>query len=65
MTVNLSQLPDIIASWARKIIGWALLLFIALTVLRLFGLNLYPVPTLGWQELGIFLAGTAYAIRQL
>lgn len=65
MTVNLSQLPDIISAWVRKIIGWLLLLFIALTVLSLFGVSLYNVANIGWQELGVFLAGTAYALRNL
>lgn len=64
-TVNLADVAKIVWGYFKAAIGWALLVFIALTVLKLFGFQIINVATLGWQELGIFLAGTAYALKNL
>lgn len=64
-TVNLADVAKIVWGYFKAAIGWALLVFIALTVLKLFGFQIINVATLGWQEFGVFAAGTAYALRNL
>jgi hypothetical protein len=43
----------------------ALLGFIILTLLKFYGVNLVSIPSIGWQEFGVFVAGTAYALKSL
>ena len=51
--------------WLRTGCSLALGGFLALTLLKLYGFSFLSIPTIGWQELGVFVAGTAYAIRNL
>lgn len=52
-----------VTTWAKRFAGLGLLLFILLTIAKLFGFPTYlSIPTLGWQEFGVFVAGTAYAL---
>ena len=42
-----------------------LLIFITLTLLKLLGFNFFPVGSAGFQELGVFIAGAAFALSKL
>ena len=61
MTVD--QALNLAFKWLRLAASLALLVFILLTLAKLFGFQIIGVPSLGWQEFGIFVAGTAYALR--
>ena len=63
MTVD--QALAVVFKWLKIVCSLALLVFITLVLFKLFGFSLFPVPALGFQELGVFLAGTAYAIKAL
>lgn len=52
-------------TWLKRACNVGLLIFTALTVLKLFGVNAYPIASAGYQELGVFLAGTAFALSKL
>jgi hypothetical protein len=63
MTVD--QAIALVFKWLKTASSLALGVFIALTLAKLFGLQILAVPSLGWQEFGVMVAGTAYAIRSL
>jgi hypothetical protein len=57
------QVFSLITSWARRIASTALLIYLVLYIIKLFGFNLIPqIATFGPQETGILLAGLAYAL---
>lgn len=49
--------------WLKTASLLALYVFIALTLAKMFGFQILGVPSLGWQEFGVMVAGTAYALR--
>lgn len=52
-----------ISAWARRFASVGLAVFILLTIVKLFGFPTYlAIPQIGWQEFGIFVAGTAFAL---
>lgn len=51
--------------WLRLACSFALLAVIVLSLAQLFGLTLIRIPSIGWQEFGVFVAGTAYALKNL
>jgi hypothetical protein len=61
MTVD--QAVALVFKWLRLVASLALLIFIVLTLAKLVGLNIFPVPSLDWQAFGVFVAGTSYALR--
>lgn len=52
-------------AWLKRGAGLLLLAFVILTLLKLLGFAAYPVQSVGFQELGVFLAGTAFALSKL
>ena len=42
----------------------ALVVFILLSLAKLFGFNLWPVQSMGPQEFGVYVAGIAYALSR-
>jgi hypothetical protein len=57
------QVFSLITSWARRIASTALLVYLVIYIVKLFGFNLIPgLATFGPQETGILLAGLAYAL---
>ena len=63
MTVD--QALALVFKWLKTLSSLALGIFIALTLAKLFGLQVIAVPSIGYQELGVMVAGVAYAIRSL
>ena len=57
------QVFSLITSWARRVASTALLVYLVLYVVKLFGFNvMHGLTTFGPQETGILLAGLAYAL---
>jgi hypothetical protein len=63
MTVD--QVIALVFRYLRLIGSLALLTAIILTLAKLFGLVLFPIPAIGFQEFGVLAAGTAYALKNL
>lgn len=65
MKMTVDQVFALITSWSKKIATLALVLFLAITLLKVFGFTLpiLQVASMGWQELGVFAAGVSYALR--
>jgi len=63
MTVD--QALALVFKWLKLVCSLLLGVFLALTLLKLYGVSLASVPSIGWQEFGVFVAGTAYAIKAL
>lgn len=60
----LMQVINLIRTWAKRIASLGLAVFVLLVVAKLYGLPTYvSVPSIGWQELGIFVAGLAYYLH--
>lgn len=61
---SLTQIINLVRAWAKRIASLGLAVFVLLVVARLYGLPTYvAIPTIGWQELGIFVAGMAYYLH--
>lgn len=61
---SLTQVINLIRAWAKRIASLGLAVFVLLVVARLFGLPTYvSIPSIGWQELGIFVAGLSYYLH--
>lgn len=59
-----NQILGLVLTWSRRLAMLGLTVFILLTVAKLFGLPAFvAIPSIGWQEFGVFVAGTAYALR--
>jgi hypothetical protein len=63
--MTIDQVWGLAVLWAKRIISAALLAVLLLTSLKLFGVSLYPIPSIGWQEFGVFIAGSAFALSKL
>jgi hypothetical protein len=60
---SLTQIINLVRTWARRVASLGLAVFILLVVVKLFGFPTYfALPALGW-ELGALIAGLAYAIH--
>lgn len=60
---SLTQIINLVRTWARRVASLGLAVFILLVVAKLYGLPTYfALPALGW-ELGALIAGLAYAIH--
>ncbi len=51
-------------TWGKRFGFLALVVFILLSLAKVLGLNVWPVQTMGPQEFGVFVAGTAYALSR-
>ncbi len=63
--MTIDQGIAVVMTWLKRIAGAALMVFIILTLMKLLGFNAYPVQSVGFQELGVFLAGSAFALSKL
>lgn len=63
--MSVDQALSLAMKYAKLAASIALLAFILLTCAKLFGFTFYAVPSLGWQEFGVFAAGTAFALKNL
>jgi hypothetical protein len=60
----LTQVINLVRTWAKRIASLGLAVFVLLVVVKLFGFPTYvSVPSIGWQELGIFVAGLSYYLH--
>lgn len=60
---SLTQVINLVRTWAKRIASLGLAVFVLLVVISLYGLPTYfRLPSLGW-ELGALVAGLAYAIH--
>lgn len=60
----LTQVINLIRTWAKRIASLGLAVFVLLVVARLYGLPTYvAIPTIGWQELGVLVAGLTYYLH--
>lgn len=53
-----------VVTWGKRLGFLALIAFVLLSLAKVFGLNVWPVQTMGPQEFGVFVAGTAYALSR-
>lgn len=53
-----------VVTWGKRFGFLALIAFVLLSLAKVFGLNVWPVQTMGPQEFGVFVAGTAYALSR-
>lgn len=51
-------------SWGKRLGFLALVVFVLLSLAKLFGFNVWPVQSMGPQEFGVFVAGVAYALSR-
>ena len=65
MKMTLDQVIAEVLKWTKKIAAIGLYIFVALTILRLFGVTqgFISIPSMGPQEFGVFVAGVAYALK--
>ena len=61
MTVD--QIFNLAILWLRRIASVALVAFIAIVLVKLLGFSLWPVQVGNYQELGVLIAGIAYALK--
>lgn len=60
----LTQVINLVRTWAKRIASLFLAVFVLLVMVKLFGFPTYvAIPAIGWQELGIFVAGMAYYLH--
>lgn len=60
----LTQIINLVRTWAKRIASLLLAVFALLVMLKALGFPTYiPVPTIGWQEIGIFFAGMGYYLH--
>lgn len=60
----LMQVINLIRTWAKRIASLFLAVFVLLVMVKMFGFPTYvSIPSIGWQELGIFVAGLAYYLH--
>ena len=60
----LTQIINLARTWAKRIASLLLAVFTLLVMVKLFGFPTYvSVPSIGWQELGVFVAGMSYALH--
>lgn len=61
---SLAQIVNLVRTWSKRIASLLLAVFTLLVMVKLFGFPTYvSVPSIGWQELGIFVAGLAYYLH--
>ena len=53
-----------VVTWGKRLGFLALVVFILLSLAKLFGFNLWPVQSMGPQEFGVYVAGIAYALSR-
>ena len=53
-----------VVTWGKRLGFLGLVVFILLTLLKLFGFTVWPVTSMGPQEFGVFVAGIAYALTR-
>lgn len=53
-----------VVTWGKRLGFLALIAFVLLSLAKVFGLNVWPVQTMGPQEFGVFVAGVAYALSR-
>ncbi len=53
-----------VVTWGKRLGFLALIVFILISLAKVFGLNVWPVQTMGPQEFGVFVAGVAYALSR-
>lgn len=53
-----------IVTWGKRLGFLALIVFVLLSLAKLFGFNVWPVQSMGPQEFGVFVAGVAYALSR-
>lgn len=53
-----------VVTWGKRLGFLALIVFVLLSLAKLFGFNVWPVQTMGPQEFGVFVAGVAYALSR-
>lgn len=63
--MSVDQAISLAVKWLKTFSSLALGGFLAMTLIKLYGFQVLALPSIGWQELGVFAAGTAYAIRNL
>lgn len=51
-------------TWGKRLGFLALVVFVLLSLAKLFGFNVWPVQSMGPQEFGVFVAGVAYALSR-
>lgn len=53
-----------VVTWGKRLGFLALIVFVLLSLAKLFGFNVWPVQSMGPQEFGVFVAGVAYALSR-
>lgn len=53
-----------VVTWGKRLGFLALIAFVLLSLAKVFGLNVWSVQSMGPQEFGVFVAGTAYALSR-
>lgn len=61
---SLTQVINLARTWAKRIASLLLAVFTLLVMVKLFGFPTYvSLPSIGWQEMGIFVAGLSYYLH--
>lgn len=60
----LTQVINLVRTWAKRFASLFLAVFTLLVMVKLLGFPTYiSLPSIGWQELGVFVAGMSYALH--